>query len=130
MSQAWRFAAAISLLSLVPDAGASAGPPPGDQVAASRPTSPVLASAPAADNGVFFTSGFEEGFKDWTIRHQGIFSIVDDPAFAHSGRACAMATATRGKDNGGEIVWQIPEGRDQVFLRFYCRFAKDTAWPH
>ncbi len=77
-----------------------------------------------------FATGFEDGFKGFTRLNDRIFSIVDDPALAHAGRACAMATATRGKDTGGEITWRLPKGEDQVFVRFYCRFPNDTCWPH
>lgn len=82
------------------------------------------------DPAVRFASGFEQGLRDWTVRHHGIFTLADDAQFAHAGRACVLATATRGKDQGGELAFVLPKGEDRLFLRFYCRFAADTCWPH
>ncbi len=82
------------------------------------------------DPDVLFASGFEDGLSGWTQRHPGIFGIVADATFAHGGTRCALATATRGQDAGGEIVWQTKAGQDVLFVRFYCRFAPDAVWPH
>ncbi|MBL8733108.1 MAG: hypothetical protein JNN13_12120 [Planctomycetes bacterium] len=84
----------------------------------------------ANDQAVLFQSGFEHGLAGWTPRHAGIFELVSDPTFAHAGTGCAQATATRGKDSGGEIVWRTATGQDTLFVRFYCRFAPDAVWPH
>ncbi len=84
----------------------------------------------AADPAVRFASGFENGLDGWQVRHRGIFTVVDDAAFAHGGKRCAQATATKGKDQGGELALRLPKGEDRLFVRFYCRFAPDTVWPH
>lgn len=84
----------------------------------------------AQDPAVLFTSDFEQDFAGWTRPNPRIFTPVDDAAFAHAGRSCALATATRGKDTGGEIQWRTEHGSDRLFVRFYCRFASDACWPH
>lgn len=95
-------------------------------LAARHPGDAGLAAEPA----VRFVGGFENGLDGWQIRHRGIFTVTDDAIFAHSGRRCALATATRGVDQGGEIALVLPKGEDRLFVRFYCRFAPDTCWPH
>jgi hypothetical protein len=82
------------------------------------------------DPAVRFATGFEAGFAGWTRTNDRIFTLVDDAAFAQHGRQCAQATATRGKDTGGEIQWRTDAGHDRLFVRFYCRFAPDACWPH
>jgi hypothetical protein len=84
----------------------------------------------AADPAVLFATGFEAGFAGWTRTNARIFTLVDDAAFAQSGRCCALATATRGKDTGGELTLRLPQGQPTLHVRFYCRFAPDTCWPH
>jgi hypothetical protein len=38
--------------------------------------------------------------------------------------------AIRGETTGGNVTRFFPEGVDQVYLRFYCRFHKDAVIPH
>lgn len=95
-------------------------------LAAKFPDDVGIAQHPA----VLFATGFEDGFAGWTRQNPRIFTLVDDAAFAHSGKRCAQATATRGKDTGGEIQWRTERGHDRLFVRFHCRFAPDAVWPH
>lgn len=112
-----------------------AAPPPEPPVAAA-PAPVGLASAYPGDRGlaghpsVRFTADFEDGLRGFQVRHRGIFTVVDDRQFAHGGQRCVQATATRGVDHGGEITLVLPKGEDRLFVRFYCRFAEDTVWPH
>lgn len=82
------------------------------------------------DSRVLFATGFEDGFEGWTRTNAKICTLVKDPALAHSGATMCQATATRGQDAGGEISRRFAEGVDQLYLRFYCKFDKDTCWPH
>lgn len=41
------------------------------------------------DPAVRFASGFEQGLRDWTVRHHGIFTLADDAKFAHADGARA-----------------------------------------
>ncbi len=81
---------------------------------------------------VLFASGFESGFEGWTLdaRDRTISSIVTDPAIVHSGKACCTSVAVKGKNEGGNVTYYFPKGLEQVYLRFYCRFDKDSVTPH
>ena len=111
-----------------PAASSAAKPEPPRELglAAQFPDDIGIAQHPS----VRFVTSFEDGFAGWTRTNDRIFAIVDDAAFAHGGRRCALATATRGKDTGGEIQWRTANGEDRLFVRFYCRFAPDAVWPH
>ncbi len=82
------------------------------------------------DPAVLFASGFEKGFEGWSEYNEKISIILKDAKIASSGSACLQSTATRGKDTGGDVVYKFPKGVEQVYLRFYCKFHKDTIMPH
>ncbi len=84
----------------------------------------------ARDEAVIFASGFEEGFAGWSRYKSDVSVIVRDERLTHSGSACVQTTATRGKDNGGDVVFTFPKACDQVYLRFYTKFHKDSIMPH
>ncbi len=79
---------------------------------------------------VIFASGFENGFTGWSRHNPKVSTIIKDPKIVHSGKACCQTTATRGRDTGGTVLFNLPKGIDQLYLRFYCRFHKDTVMPH
>lgn len=80
---------------------------------------------------VIFASDFENEFRGWTRwKKGGIHEIVADGAIAHSSGKCLRATATRGKDTGGDCVFKLPKAVDKIHLRFYCKFHTDTVIPH
>ena len=84
----------------------------------------------AADPAVLFANGFENGFEGWSKTNKRICTLVKEPALVHSGTSACQATATRGEDTGGEVTYHLAKGVDQLYLRFYCKFDKDTCWPH
>lgn len=84
----------------------------------------------ARDPAVLFASGFERGFEGWSRTNTNVCAIDTDATLAHSGGACLRITATRGVDTGGETTWKLAKGVDELYLRFYCRFAADACWPH
>ncbi len=84
-----------------------------------------------SDPAVIFASGFEDGFEKWTrFRNRPVVKIVSDEAIVHSGSASAEITATRGKDSGGDVGYNLAAGVNQLYMRFYCRFHKDTVGVH
>jgi hypothetical protein len=99
----------------------------GEGLAAGFPGDVGIEAHPA----VLFASGFENGFEGWSLvaRDREISSVVEDPALAHTGTACCQSVAVRGVNTGGNVS-HFFEGRDQVYLRFYCRFDKDAVIPH
>ncbi|GAH59978.1 unnamed protein product [marine sediment metagenome] len=83
------------------------------------------------DASVIFASGFEDGFEKWTrFRNRQGVKIVSDGAVVHSGSACAEITAIRGKDSGGDVGYNLAAGVNQLYMRFYCKFDKDTVGVH
>ncbi len=84
----------------------------------------------ATDPDVIFASGFEGGFRGWTKYNNKISVIVRNKEIVNSGSACLQTTATRGKDTGADVVFTFPKPVDQVYLRFYTKFHKDTIMPH
>ena len=97
-------------------------------IAAAFPFDAAIQRHPA----VIFASGFENGFQGWTLdgRDRKISSIATNRELAHSGTRCAASVAVKNVNEGGNISYFFPRGVDQVYVRFYCRFDKDTVWPH
>ncbi len=95
-----------------------------------------IASGFVADRGierhrsVIFATGFENGIDDGLKKLRKGVVILRDPRIARTGKACAQITATRGKDTGGDLQYTWRDGVEQCFVRFYCRFHKDTVTPH
>lgn len=83
------------------------------------------------DPAVLFATGFEEGLEGWwDIRNRDGIKFVDDSSIVHSGSKCLQMTAVKGKDSGSDMKHTLSEGVDQLYMRFYCRFHKDTIGPH
>ena len=83
------------------------------------------------DPAVLFATGFEEGLEGWwDIRNRDGIKFVDDSSIVHSGSKCLQMTAVKGKDAGSDMKHTLSEGVDQLYMRFYCRFHKDTIGPH
>ncbi len=82
------------------------------------------------DPSVLFATSFEGGIPSNMISRRNGIEVLNDPQIAQTGNACAKITATRGQDTGGDLRYEWANGVDQIFLRFYCRFDKDTVTPH
>jgi len=86
---------------------------------------------PARDNpAVFLFDDFEGGsFAKWDNDDQDFgdpdLRIVNDPAVAHSGTHCLEVTAREGEGTGGKLAkWFMP-GVEDLYARWYCKFATD-----
>lgn len=82
------------------------------------------------DSKVIFASGFEDGFEGWTKYNDKVSEIKADSENANFGSRYLQTTATRGVDTGGDVVFKLPEGVDQLYLRFYTKFHENTVMPH
>lgn len=82
------------------------------------------------DPDVLFRSGFEDGFNGWTKYNEKVSRIVRDSTNAYGGSSYLQTTATRGVNTGGDVVLRLSEGVDQLYLRFYTKFDKNTVMPH
>ena len=80
------------------------------------------------DKSVIFASGFENGFRGWSSRNQKVSSIVRDTKIIHSGDACCQMTATRGRDTGGNVLFRLPKGVEQLYLRYLDERTDKSAW--
>ncbi|MBI2301291.1 MAG: hypothetical protein HYU66_20475 [Armatimonadetes bacterium] len=91
----------------------------------------ALASATlAADNPVFFQDGFESGdLSGWSNGDSDYkdpdLAIVTNPADVHSGKSALCITARPGEGTGGKLPFWFMPGRDQVYCRWYQRWAPD-----
>jgi len=79
------------------------------------------------DVDVIFATGFEDGITGWTkFRNKPAIVINKHPAIVCGDSACVQITATHKKDEGGDLWFYLPEPQDQLYVRFYVRFHKDT----
>jgi len=85
------------------------------------------------DKAVIFADGFESGdFKKWgEDQSRGDKSrVVVDSKEAFSGKKSCRITATRGKNNGGGLIKWFDRGYDEIYARFYVKFAPDAGYAH
>ena len=105
--------------------------PEGDGLAAKYPGDRGIET----DKYVLFADGFEGGTLDkWDEdRSEGDtmrVTVTSDPELAFYGdRACRM-TATRGRNNGGGLIKWFGKGHDEMYARFYVKFAEDAGYTH
>ncbi len=84
----------------------------------------------AKNRSVIYATGFEKGIRGGLKKRRQGVEILFDAKIARGGKACAKITATRGKDSGGDLVFAWKKGVERCYVRFYCRFDKDTVTPH
>ncbi len=87
------------------------------------------------DPAVLFADGFENGdFSKWDENQaQGDPTrtfVTDGADLAFLGNHACQMTATRGRNNGGSLIKWFGEGHDELFARFYVRFADDAGYTH
>src|SRR5690554_5837401 len=81
------------------------------------------------DPSVIFASGFENNFAGWSSYNNNVSEIVMDPDSAVSGNKFLKITATRNQNTGGDVTLKLPNGQDQIYLRFYTKLDKNTIIP-
>jgi len=95
-----------------------------------------LASRYVRDKGiekhsaVIFATGFESGTDGGMKRRRKGVEILKSSKIARTGKAYAKITATRGEDTGGDLAYSWKKGLDRCYVRFYCKFDKNTVTPH
>lgn len=111
-----------------------AGLPEGPGLAARYPGDRGLARDPA----VVFAEDFEAAdlrqlgarWDDVSNKDGGALALTDDVPAASVGRQSLRVSALRGQNTGGHLYKVWPQGPDQVFLRFYVKFAPDYGLCH
>ncbi len=91
------------------------------------------------DSSVVFTENFESKSvtdlsQSWTNVGQGTdgtaLFIVKDTTAPSIGKYCLRVTATKGRNVGGGLWKLLDEGYEQLYARFYCKFAPDAPYVH
>lgn len=90
------------------------------------------------DPAVVLVEGFEEATLEalrarWSdLENQGNAALFLEPKVppGSRGHQSLRVTATRGKNEGGYLFTVLKPGYDQLFLRFYVRFAEDYGFDH
>jgi len=86
----------------------------------------------ASDPSVILAEDFEgERFDAWDNRgaQDGALELERDPSNVHGGKQSVRMTATLGKDNGSYLFKRF-DGHDDVYARFYVKFAEDCDYVH
>ncbi len=89
----------------------------------------------ANDSDVLFADDFESGKLDhWDEDQSGgdetRVAVTNEESAAYFGAHACRMTATRGKNNGGGLIKWLPAGQDEIFARFYVKFAADAGYVH
>jgi len=87
---------------------------------------------------VVFTENFEKGtldelFRRWTEssnKNGKVMAFSSDVAGESTGRRSLQMTATRGENSGGHLFKVLSPGHDELYIRFYTRFASDYGFCH
>jgi len=86
------------------------------------------------DPAVVFVEDFEGGSLDdvverWTAASKTMALVKEGPAGTPGSQAMEM-TATRGESTGGSLYKTFSPGYDQLYARFYVKFAADCGYIH
>lgn len=90
------------------------------------------------DPSVVFTENFEIGTfeeigKRWgEIKNKDgkVMAFSPDVPAGSSGKRCIQMTATRGENEGGHLFKVFRPGCEQLYCRFYVKFAADHGFNH
>lgn len=90
------------------------------------------------DSAVVFRETFEEGTiwglgERWTNisnKDSRVLGFVSDSVPGSSGKRCLRMTATKGQNTGGHLWKLLEPGYDELYARFYVKFAPDAPYVH
>ncbi|MEA2064381.1 MAG: hypothetical protein U9P14_11825 [Gemmatimonadota bacterium] len=90
------------------------------------------------DSAVVFTENFEKSTvsdlsQRWTniLNNKfAVLSIVRDTTAPSEGKYCLRMTGTKGSNTGGHLFKLLDEGYEQLYARFYYKFAEDAPYVH
>ncbi len=129
-------ALAAAAICLAPRGGNStaAGAPQGTGLASKYPGDAGIERDPA----VIFAESFERGTLEEIGRRWGDVSNKGGKALAldgdvppgSAGRRSLKVTATVGENTGGHLYHTFPPGEDEIYARFYVKFAEDCSYIH
>jgi hypothetical protein len=91
------------------------------------------------DSAVVFSENFEsimtsDLYQRWTHVDDGAdgtaLYITRDTTAPSVGKYCLRITGTKGQNVGGALWQLLDRGYDQLYARFYCKFAPDAPYVH
>ncbi len=92
------------------------------------------------DPAVVFFEDFEAGdvsglvgpgrWTSWSNKDDKVMSFVTDSVPGSSGKRSLSMTATKSQNEGGYLYKTLDPGYDQLYARFYVRFAADAPYVH
>jgi hypothetical protein len=87
------------------------------------------------DEAVIFADDFEWGdFRKWdedqSKADKTRAAVTNDARLAFYGKHACRMTATRGRNNGAGLIKWLGDGHDEMYARFYVRFAEDAGYTH
>ncbi len=127
-------AALVLFLGAAAMAVASAELPQGGGLAARYPGDSGIERDPAVVLAEDFSGGHLESLKSkWTDvnnREGKALALSDLAPPGSASRHSLRVTATRGENEGGAVFTVLKPGHDQLFMRFYVRFAPDYGFDH
>jgi hypothetical protein len=90
------------------------------------------------DPAVVFSDNFEsDSVADLSQRWTSILNpksdvlkLLDDTTAVTTGKRCLEMKATKGQNTGGHLWKLLDTGYDQLYARFYCKFAPDAPYVH
>ncbi|MFC1545030.1 hypothetical protein ACFL4X_02590 [Gemmatimonadota bacterium] len=90
------------------------------------------------DSAVVFAENFEsisvsDLSRRWTEvsnSNNSVLYIVKDTTAPSAGKYCLRMTGTKGQNSGGHLWKLLDEGYEQLYARFYVKFAPDAPYVH
>lgn len=84
---------------------------------------------------VIFSDDFKGGDlslwdEDQTGGDTNRLAITRTPEEAYTGKHAIRVTATRHENSGGGLIKWLDKGYDELYFRFYVKFAKDAGYTH
>jgi hypothetical protein len=87
------------------------------------------------DEAVIFADDFESGdFRKWdedqSKADKTRAAVTNDARLAFYGKHACRMTATRRRNNGAGLIKWFGDGHDEMYARFYVKFAEDAGYTH
>ncbi len=90
------------------------------------------------DSSVVFTEDFEstsvsdlsQRWTDIGNDKEAVLAMVTDTTAPGVGKTCLRMTGTKGQNNGGHLWKLFDKGYEQLYARFYYKFAPDAPYVH
>jgi len=90
------------------------------------------------NDAVIFVENFETGgidgfgmrWNDVSNKAGKVMAFSEDCPEGTSGKRSLSMTATRDENTGGHLFRVFEPGSDQLYVRFYCKFAEDCGFCH